>query len=358
MCLCIYHENFIGAVDALHKYLPNSPAYKNGFVRQFLCEDTVADCWLMKCESCTGISIGKLSAFVGDVPLDSAVKYPIWKKNAASNRFEKRIEDGKLVELLTHIAAMSTQFLKHSYVKRSQSDTFNKFDRPRASEEKYTVEGLLQIDFAENFVCQFQDEIQVAHWNQKQVSLFTSALYFNGQFHAKVLVSDCTIHTKDTIVTYLCKILDVLPPSLKILKIWSDGPSSQFKNKFIAALIPILENRYGLKIVWNYFATAHGKGCIDGIGATVKCVVRKHILARDCVVNNASDLVAAFKRTASRILVEEVGDKDFAAQNKALNVTKLFKEARDVRAIKSAHQIQFTDGKISIYTTSNDGYSH
>lgn len=143
------------------------------------------------------------------------------------------------------------------------------------------------------------------------------------------------------------------------MKIWSDGPASQFKNKYIAALITHLESRYDLKIFWNFFATAHGhgKGCIDSIGATVKCVVRKHILARDCIVNNASDLVAAFNRTESHIQVEEVTDEDFNKENTALNVAKIFKEAKDVRAIKSSHQIQFTDGKISIYTTSDEGYS-
>lgn len=188
MCLCTYHENFIGAVDALHKYVPNLPTYKDGFVRHFLCKETTVDCWFMKCENCSGISIERLNEFIGDVPLASDVKYPMWKKNAASNRVEKRVEDGKLVELLTHISGMSPHFLSHSYVKRSQSDTFNKYDRPRASNDEYAVEGLLQIDFAENFVCVLQSEVQAAHWNQKQISLFTSALYFNDQFQSKVLV--------------------------------------------------------------------------------------------------------------------------------------------------------------------------
>lgn len=150
--------------------------------------------------------------------------------------------------------------------------------------------------------------------------------------------------------------LTKLPPSLKVLKIWSDGPSSQFKNKYMAAIIPHLEKRYDLKIVWNFFATAHGKGCIDGIGAKAKCIVRKHILARDCVVNNASDFVLAFNRTKSDISVEEVTEKDFNDENNILKVAEIFKEAKDVRGISSAHQIQFINGKISIYNTSVDGY--
>lgn len=175
-------------------------------------------------------------------------------------------------------------------------------------------------------------------------------------FQSKVLVCDSLIHTKDTIVPLLCKIFEQLPKSLKIIKIWSDGPSSQFKNKYIAAIIPHLETRFKLKIIWNYFATSHGKGCIDGIGATVKHIVRKHIKARDCMVNSASDFIAAFNRTESQIKVEEMTDENIAEENKVLRVSTVYKCAKDVRTIASAHQIQVIDGKINIYTTSNEGY--
>lgn len=278
----------------------------------------------------------------------------VWKKNSDSNRFEKREQVGKLSELASHIAALF-HFLKHSYIKRAQSSTFIDYDRPRASNCDFD-EGVLQIDFAENFICESQDEIQNAHWNQKQLSLFTTAFYYNDTFQSKVLVSDNLVHTKDTIVPFLCKVLHKLPKPLKVLKIWSDGPSSQFKNKYIAAIIPHLEKRFNIKIIWNYFATSHGKGCIDGIGAKVKCIVRQHIRARDCLVNSASDFVAAFNRTESRITVEKMTDEDFINENKILGVNKIFKDAKDVRAIALAHQIQIIGGKTSIYVTSNEGY--
>lgn len=354
--ICSYHENFINAVDALHKYVSTLPDYKNGFVRHFLCEETSTDCWFMKCENCSGISISQLSDSFGDVRPDTMVKWMIWKKSTVTNRIERHNQVGKLTQLTAHIAAISPQFLRHSYIKRSQSKTFTTYDRPRATNCEFADEGLLQIDFAENFVCELQDEVQSAHWNQRQLTLFTSALYFNDIYQSKVLVCDSLVHTKDTIVPMLCKLLEQLPKSMKVLKVWSDGPSSQFKNKYIAATITHLETRFKIKIIWNYFATSHGKGCIDGIGATSKCIVRKHIKARDCIVNSASDFVDAFNRTKSHIKVEEMTEKNFAIENKILGVKNIFKNAKDVRAIASAHQIQVIDGKIIIYTTSNEGY--
>ena len=57
--------------------------------------------------------------------------------------------------------------------------------------------------------------------------------------------------------------------SYKTVSICSDGPPSQFRNRFIAAAIPVLEAKHQLYITWNFFATSHGKGPVDGIGGSV-----------------------------------------------------------------------------------------
>lgn len=72
----------------------------------------------------------------------------------------------------------------------------------------------------------------------------------------------------------------------------------------------MFEKLFNIKIYWNYFATSHGKGCIDGITATTKMIVRKHIRSRDCVVNNSTDFVKAFNMTTSQIAIEEVSERD------------------------------------------------
>lgn len=75
----------------------------------------------------------------------------------------------------------------------------------------FQSEAVLQIDFAENFVCEMQDKVQSAHWNQRQLTLFTSALYHIEHFRSKVMISDNLNHTKLTIVLYLFKLLTDLP---------------------------------------------------------------------------------------------------------------------------------------------------
>lgn len=125
----------------------------------------------------------------------------------------------------------------------------------------------------------------------------------------------------------------------------------------MAALISHFEQKFGIKIVWNYFATSHGKGCVDGLGAQVKQIVRKHIKARDIVVNNATDFVRAFNMTPSKIAIEEMTDNEIEKINTDLQTERLFTNAKTIRNISNAHQIQVVNGKVTIFNTSKQGYN-
>lgn len=121
------------------------------------------------------------------------------------------------------------------------------------------------------------------------------------------------------------------------MKIWSDGPSSQFKNKFIGSIIPIFEKKLKKNIFWNFFATAHGKGCVDGIGATVKKRVKGQILSRKAVVNCAKDFICAFKdkEDNSSIKLIELTSSDITKINNTLKLTELFARAPTIKNISS-----------------------
>ncbi len=127
-----------------------------------------------------------------------------------------------------------------------------------------------------------------------QIGFFLVAQYIAKSFYPKIIASDNTDHSKNTIVAYLYTLLLRLPKTMKVVKIWSDGPVSQFKNKFVAAAIVLFEKLFPFKVVWNHFATAHGKTAVDGIGAVAKKKVRRLVLSRKVIVNNAKDFVTPF----------------------------------------------------------------
>lgn len=144
---------------------------------------------------------------------------------------------------------------------------------------------------------------------------------------------------------------------MKVVKIWSDGPYQQFKNKFIAAIIPVFEKKFDLKIIWNFFATAHGKGCIDGIGAAVKKKVRTLVLSEEVIVNRSDDFVDAFNSRRSEVDVIEMTSQEIEKINDDLKLTEIFSKAPAIRGISTFHQLRSKNDRIKGFTLSKDGYS-
>ena len=130
---------------------------------------------------------------------------------------------------------------------------------------------LLHFDFSESFSCSHQESIQSAYWYQSQVSIFTVAVYrkdTDPEMHA--LITDLTNHTKTTIVLYLEYLLNIYAVHGSNILLWSDGPSSQFKNRFMARFMEMSEEKLASNIRWNFFATFHGKGAVGGVGGVLK----------------------------------------------------------------------------------------
>ena len=81
-----------------------------------------------------------------------------------------------------------------------------------------------------------------------------------------------------------------------ILCLWSDGCASQFRSKFIFALITNFNPDYTIQ--WYYNKCHHAKGPMDGTGRTVKNTIFQHVKSKKCVINGAKD----FAEYANKII--------------------------------------------------------
>ncbi|CAB3977243.1 Hypothetical predicted protein [Paramuricea clavata] len=315
VCLCKYHENFINAVNILHQVSPSVPLYTNEFPQSCLCNPVKRECWMNQCEQCKD---GK--GFRNSYPLEENgdIKWYVWKTDS-SNKLVKNVEEGTAEELYTHICSIIPQFMAHCFTKRMQAEAYNKEQKDaEADSESLSNAAFLQVDFSENYTCVSQDEIQSAHWKQSQVSLFTAALWYSGILHPIVIASDNLNHSKDTIVAYIDYLLSILPSNTQNISIWSDGPSSQFKNRFIVAALKSLQDKHKIQITWNYFATSHGKGPVDGIGGAVKRQVWMTVKTRKHIVCDAKSFVVAAE-DASNVKVVEMATSEIEERNTSLN---------------------------------------
>ena len=154
-----------------------------------------------------------------------------------------------------------------------------------------------QMDYAENYTCRAQDEVQSVHWNQAQVILCTSVSWFRNQI-IPVITSDTHQHNKSTVVPFTDQILSNTPDEVKHIKIWADGPASQFKNQHVMASMPMLFAKHNVKLSQNFRATSHGKRPVDGVGVTLKQQAMEEVQTRKYVINNASEFFNAVQRSS------------------------------------------------------------
>lgn len=110
-------------------------------------------------------------------PLDDPVEWYQWervekavpgkkgKPSKTKKKIQKVVKEGTVDEAISALHQKLPAFLHHVFVKRKQSRFF---------EEKMSNlsqdEALVQVDFAENYSCRYQDEVQAAHWHQQKFS--------------------------------------------------------------------------------------------------------------------------------------------------------------------------------------------
>ena len=146
-----------------------------------------------------------------------------------------------------------------------------------------------------------QDEIQSVHWNQRQETIFPVVIWTKAEglsetsVSSHAIISDDLNHDKNVVATVMNKALSEFVksanPSVEAVDVFSDGPSSQFKNKYIVHFLSGVKKSTGLSVKWHCFATSHGKGAVDGAGGTVKRAVLNTVLKRQVpTVQSAASL--------------------------------------------------------------------
>ena len=97
---------------------------------------------------------------------------------------------------------------------------------------------MLQGDFSENATIASQSETQSAHWCHGQATLFTAKAWIKEDENKSfVLVSDDLTHTKYSVyifMEYIMKHLREKLPLIRVLNVFSDGASSQIKQRFFS----------------------------------------------------------------------------------------------------------------------------
>ena len=71
---------------------------------------------------------------------------------------------------------------------------------------------------------------------------------------------------------------------------FTDGAGKQYKSRGPFADISYAVRDFGVPFERCFFGSRHGKGPSDGVSGVVKSVVRRAVVSRQAVVNNAKDM--------------------------------------------------------------------
>ena len=119
---------------------------------------------------------------------------------------------------------------------------------------------------------------------------------------------------------YIFKQLTENFPAIKKINIFRDGASQQFKQRFLFSNLHIWEEvAILLSIVWNFFATSHGKEGVDGLGGTVKRAVWGYVRSGQACITTAKEYAVITKERNPNIHVNFIAKEEITILKQRLD---------------------------------------
>ena len=135
---------------------------------------------------------------------------------------------------------------------------------------------------------------------------------------------------------------------------WTDGPSSEFKSKYIVEILQRLMEKYIKLFLWKFFATLHGKGIVDGVDGNCKSTVWQKTFSKgkdSIIVQNTKEFADAVSRF---VLSTKVAYIDQLTIDEKINSEMPFERTVRVPVITKAHMIHCTSHSAKLWR--NCGY--
>jgi hypothetical protein len=312
VCCCQKCENIKLKIDCLNRKVDDSgmkalrvdcdPA---AISQISLCHSTTeiahADCLNRGCKSC-GIQLidQHYAPLVGEFGQD-CVKYEEWEKTKKTMKVKGKDKEVSRIERVSHdvsvkevveklgvsIEKFSLHIFRAAWQQRQLKLAKTRL-RPRCS--------IIIMDYAENYQCSSQDEVQSAHWSQIQATIHPMMAFVNasdtvGPFthkEAMVGISSDLKHDTEAVVKFVSLAHEHLTKKFNVRNVehFSDCAASQYRSRFSFANTSNME----MTVNHHFFEPSHGKSSADGLGAIVKSEATKAVTRRAYKIGDAREL--------------------------------------------------------------------
>ena len=341
-CMCVKHTNFQLIVDKLHQKKVLNHNKAANLCDMLCCDQLQKECMYRQCQRCKNKDI---SVIPGPDTSNEQISYYQWisKKEVRTDKNNKTIEvkftkkerlQSTVEKLVDKAKCMFPDYLRHVY---NVSHHFLRLKELKTLMQSNEV--IVIVDFSENYICKQSSEVQSAHFgaSKQQVSLHTGVMYkkicneivSEDVNHGNIAtdtsmsvtepecISFCSVsasyrHDACAIWAHLKPVLNLITdcPEIDTIHMYSDGPTTQYRNKTNLFLMAHFASEYGFKAVtWTFCESGHGKGPADGIGGVIKRTADRAV-ANGADISNAEMLIQFLRSSATKVHIFEVLEAD------------------------------------------------
>ncbi|CAF4037043.1 unnamed protein product [Rotaria sp. Silwood1] len=132
--------------------------------------------------------------------------------------------------------------------------------------------------FAQNFALLSQREVQSAHFDKPQTTVFTALVVVGSEHRNFVIISDYVEHFVYFAQQIMVSNVKQLAPNVRVINYVTDGGPSHLKNRYNILNLTFHEMDFGVRAMWSFTATSRGKGSVDGLGAAIKSTATIYLM--------------------------------------------------------------------------------
>ena len=260
-----------------------------------------------KCDQCgTNLLKEKLKPISNDEV--SVVKWNAWgvvksvnpKTEKEITKRQEVVKSGPPSELVATLIVELESLSVHLFEAWWQQEQFSELGKNFP--EKAVV---LTIDFAENYTCFSQNEIQGAHWTKDSVTIHPCiALYRCPKDNVIIdecvdIISNDLLHDSHAVHKYTTEVMQHLKVMREIqfehVYVISDGCAAHYKSKVPFMDISCSIDDHQVTMERCFYGSRHGKNRCDGEAGVLKSMATRAVKNRETTIQRAEDFYKTVK---------------------------------------------------------------
>ncbi|XP_072030072.1 uncharacterized protein [Amphiura filiformis] len=310
-CLCEYCTNIdlkLAAINQLahRQQLPSRFQGVYSIAKVSMCpkegDFNRRACIERKCKDCGTMKIQDHLQDIVEKQGDKPITWKKWEKKTSqlngvtvSRQVINKVE-GTLQQCINELKVESESITAHLFNATWQNRQFSQLTKNLPAGWMVLV-----LDFAENYTCKYQDEIQSAHWYHSNATVHPIVAYHSCPHCGKtmmtslVMISPDKTHDFNAVNSFMDLAINHLKSHLGADHVtdvvrFSDGCGAQYKSKGPFYDLSCAQENYNTNVRHEFFGSRHGKGPSDGESAVVKRQASLAVLGGKVTINDARDL--------------------------------------------------------------------